>query len=213
MTTTATVLLVVAAALALSDWWAVHRGVRTVEYLAKPGTLVALVVVALALDAAHSGVRTWLVIGLVCSLAGDVCLMLPGDRMFLPGLVSFLAGHVSYIVALQLDRRSIPLLLLGVAVVVAGAMTVGRRIIGAVRQGPHAALAGPVAVYLVAISTMVASSFGTTVPWAIAGALLFYASDGILAWNRFVESRPRGPLAVMVTYHLGQAGLVLFLLG
>ena len=43
---------------------------------------------------------------------------------------------------------------------------------------------------------------------AIGGAVLFYVSDATLAWNRFLEPRRFGPLAVMVTYHLAQAGLV-----
>jgi len=33
---------------------------------------------------------------------------------------------------------------------------------------------------------MVASAFGSASAWAVGGALLFYASDGTLAWNRFV---------------------------
>ncbi|CAN5901971.1 hypothetical protein BH23ACT2_BH23ACT2_25520 [soil metagenome] len=37
------------------------------------------------------------------------------------------------------------------------------------------------------------------------------ASDATLAWNRFVEARPLGPLAVMVCYHARQAGLVAWL--
>ena len=58
---------------------------------------------------------------------------------------------------------------------------------------------------------MVVMAFGTSVPAAIVGALLFYASDGILGWNRFVQPLPHGRLAVMTTYHLGQIGLVLAL--
>ena len=41
--------------------------------------------------------------------------------------------------------------------------------------------------------------------------MLFYASDALIGWGRFVEARPWGDLAVMVTYHLGQVLLVLFL--
>ena len=47
----------------------------------------------------------------------------------------------------------------------------------------------------------------------IIGALLFFTSDGILAWNRFVKADRRLQIAVMVTYHLGQLGLLLSLLG
>ena len=61
------------------------------------------------------------------------------------------------------------------------------------------------------ISGMVVAAFGRASVAAVTGALLFYASDATLAWNRFVEGRRRGRLAVMVTYHLGQLGLVLSL--
>src|SRR5207249_662545 len=33
----------------------------------------------------------------------------------------------------------------------------------------------------------------------------------LIAWNRFVRSQPWMPLAIIVTYHLGQTGLVLSL--
>jgi hypothetical protein len=45
------------------------------------------------------------------------------------------------------------------------------------------------------------------------GAGLFYVSDALIAWNRFIEARPWGDLAIIVTYHLGQIGLALALVG
>ena len=44
------------------------------------------------------------------------------------------------------------------------------------------------------------------------GAALFVASDAMIAWDRFVAPFPAADLGIMVTYHLGQAGLVLSLL-
>jgi uncharacterized membrane protein YhhN len=99
----------------------------------------------------------------------------------------------------------------GIVVVLAAVAVVGRRIVAGVRAGEHPELVGPVIAYLVVISAMVISAFGTTAAWAIVGASLFYASDATLAWNRFLEPRRFGPLAVIATYHLGQVGLVLWL--
>jgi len=45
-----------------------------------------------------------LLAGLVCSLAGDVFLMLPEDR-FIPGLASFLAAQICYAIAFWSDAR------------------------------------------------------------------------------------------------------------
>jgi uncharacterized membrane protein YhhN len=72
---------------------------------------------------------------------------------------------------------------------------------------------GPVTAYMVVISTMVACAFGTRNGFAIVGASLFYASDSLIAWGRFLHDREWGRLAVMVTYHLGQIGLVLSIIG
>ncbi|MDQ2727613.1 MAG: lysoplasmalogenase [Actinomycetota bacterium] len=54
---------------------------------------------------------------------------------------------------------------------------------------------------------------GLLVVLAGGAAVLFYASDATLAWDRFVGPLRRGRLAVIVTYHLGQAGLVVSLAG
>jgi uncharacterized membrane protein YhhN len=41
------------------------------------------------------------------------------------------------------------------------------------------------------------------------GALLFFASDSILAWDRFLNPLPHARFRVMLTYHLGQIGIIL----
>lgn len=199
--------LVVAAA----DWWAVATDRRPVEYVLKPATMVVLIVAALALpDPVSDGAQLFIVAGLVCSLAGDVFLMLD-ERLFIGGLVSFLIGHVMYVIGLlRFDDITPPLLLVGVLVVLVAAAVVGSRVVrGAASTDER--LTVPVAIYMSVISLMVVMAFGTAVPIAIAGAVLFYASDGILGWNKFVEPVPHGRLAVMTTYHLGQIGLVLAL--
>ena len=105
MTAAAWALLVVAAVLAVVDWIGVARGSRALEYVGKPGALAALVLVALTLDPADGSARTWFVVALVLSLAGDVFLMLPRDR-FVEGLASFLLAHVAYVVGFTARRRS-----------------------------------------------------------------------------------------------------------
>jgi uncharacterized membrane protein YhhN len=69
----------------------------------------------------------------------------------------------------------------------------------------------PVVAYMLVISAMVSAVVATGVALAIAGAVLFFASDTLIAWNRFVRQRPWMPLAIIVTYHVGQTGLVLSL--
>ena len=78
------------------------------------------------------------------------------------------------------------------------------------------ALTIPVAIYGLVLSVMLVSALATLFrpEWTpvrrgmvIAGASLFFASDTMLAWNRFAAPLPQGRLWVMITYHLGQIGL------
>lgn len=196
--------------LAVADWWAVATARRSAEYVLKPLVMVALIAATVSLDdPSSSAVRWWMVAGLVCSLAGDVFLML--DDLFVPGLASFLVGHVAYIVALWnvgVDIVPLGVGLVAVAVLVA---TIGVRIVRGAR-GHDPRLGGPVGLYIGAISLMVASAIGTLVPAAIVGALLFYASDACIGWSRFGNDFRRARLWIITTYHLGQVGLVLSLL-
>jgi uncharacterized membrane protein YhhN len=204
-------LLVLAGVLAVGDWLAVARGSKPVEYLCKPGTLAALVGVALALDLAESDVRAWFVLALALSLAGDVFLMLPRD-LFVAGLTSFLLAHLAYVVGLDLHGGSAgELALAAVPVAVVGAV-LAIRILRAVVAGGHRELVGPLVAYVLVISAMVTSALASGSIWASAGAVLFFGSDALIAETRFVRPHHGAPVAIMVTYHLGQAGLVLSLL-
>ena len=211
MTSLAWALLALTGVAAIADWFAVAAGRRSLEWFAKPATLAALVGVAVALKPQYAATRGWFVAGLLFSLAGDVFLMLPRER-FIEGLASFFVGHVCYVVGFWLRPHRPGLLLLGLAVVLVGTATLGRRIVLAVKAGAEPKLLPPVAAYLLVISTMVVSAIGAGDARAAAGALLFYASDGTLAWNKFVKPFKAGRFAVITTYHLGQAGLVVSLL-
>ncbi len=208
MTSVAWAFAAAAAIVALVEWWATWEVRKPIRYVTKPLSLALLIVVAVTLEPFDDGVRTWMVAGLVLSLAGDIFLLGEKRSMFIGGLVSFLLGHIAYIVAMQSQFDSVGWLAVGAVVVATCVATVGRTIVTKVGAQGAQEMVGPVIGYLVVISTMVLAAFGTAAPWAIAGALLFYGSDATLAWNRFVEPRRILALMVMVTYHLAQAGLV-----
>jgi uncharacterized membrane protein YhhN len=197
-----------AAILAVLDWVAVARRMKPLEYVCKPAVMVALIVAAASFDV--SDAHKWaFVAALAFSLAGDVFLMLPADR-FIFGVGAFFLAHVAYIVGLRMESNAATSLLAGVVLVAAFAITVGRRIVLAVReQAPE--LATPVSAYVAAISVMVASAIATKNVYAAIGAVVFMASDTLIAWNRFVQPLAWAPVTIMVTYHVGQAGLVLSL--
>ena len=100
---------------------------------------------------------------------------------------------------------------MGLVVAVVAALVVGRRIVDGAAAADRA-LRIPVIAYMGAISAMVTFAFGTAVFFAIVGALLFFISDAVLGWTRFVSQFSRSRQLVMVTYHLGQMGLVLALI-
>ena len=207
MTSAAAFLLGMAAVFAVADWFAVWRGRKPLEYAAKPMALVALIGVTLTLVPEDESMRTWFVVALVLSLAGDVFLMLPRN-LFVAGLASFLLGHVAYVLGFGVEQAWPWILVVG-----AVGACVGAPIVLALLRDGHRELLGPVLAYMAVISVMVAAAAGEGDVLALGGAALFMFSDSVIAWNRFVRPLAWAPVTIMVTYHLGQAGLVLSLLG
>jgi uncharacterized membrane protein YhhN len=217
-------LMVVAAVAAAVDWVAVGTSNKQLEYLAKPAVLAALMAAAAAIPAGRIDLvdrRWWFVAALGACLAGDVLLMLPGE-LFVPGLAAFLAGHALFIGGFlqppspdggpPFSFSPTGLITAAVLVVVVESVPAAliiRSLSGNGRRG----LVAPVVVYMAAVVTMAVLACNVGNPTAAVGALLFLASDTVLALDRFVAPLPRGHLIVHVSYHLGQGLLVLSLLG
>ena len=199
--------LVVTAIVAVVDWVAVATSRRQLERVFKPAVMLALLGVALTISAAES-VRPWFLAALVFSLFGDVFLMLPKEQ-FIVGLASFLVAHALYVVGLIQAFSAWSFVAGSLIVVIPATLLVGAPLVQAIRGGSNPSLALPVMAYMGAISLMVVAAFGTGVVLAVAGGLLFFASDSILGWSRFVRSINHGRLATMITYHSGQVLLVL----
>ena len=212
MTATAWIFLAVAGALAVADWIAVSPGVRSkrAEYALKPATLLALIAVAMAIHPEDGAQRAVFVVALVLSLAGDVFLMLPRD-LFVAGLGSFLMAHLAYVVGFALLGVSPVRVVIGVVIVAIAGATVGLRIVKSV-IARHPPLTAAVVIYMTAISAMVVVAVGSGRTAAVVGALLFYCSDAMIAWDRFVRPFAWARPAIMSTYHLAQVALVLSLL-
>jgi uncharacterized membrane protein YhhN len=206
----ALVALVAAGVLAGGDWYSRWHIDARLEYVCKPGTMVALIAAAAFLDPRDEAVRSWFVAALVLSLVGDVLLMLPKEQ-FVGGLAAFLLAHVCYVagfVARGLRGPAVAVAIVGTAVVLA---PVVRRVLAGVRTN-EPELRPPVIAYLVVIGTMLAVAVASGNPLAAGAAGLFVASDSMIAWSKFVAPFDAAPVAIMVTYHLAQAGFVLSLL-
>jgi uncharacterized membrane protein YhhN len=152
------------------------------------------------------------------SLLGDVLLMISLDRMFIFGLAAFLFAHVAYVFGFQnelMEVTSWSVLL--IVILSVSAVRVMRRIVSAIRTKGQDRLVVPVIVYSTAISVMLYAAMTTIAnpAWKTSasffvsvGALLFYISDLILAWNKFVSPIKNGRVLNIAAYHFGQIGLI-----
>jgi uncharacterized membrane protein YhhN len=156
-----------------------------------------------------------LMIALVLCWIGDVALMLVSvnEVWFMTGLIAFLAGHIFYIISyrqhrwesterallpVQKIRFSLPVVLAGTGLIVILFPVLG-------------SLQVPVIIYSCVIIVMVMNAifrFGRTNSasfWMVlAGAILFMASDSILAINKFLGAIKMGGVYIMLTYITAQ---------
>lgn len=212
MTTIAWIAFAAAALAAIGDWFAVATSRHSIEYVCKPAAALFFLATAVALDPVHTDTRGWFCVALALCALGDVFLMLPRDA-FVPGLGAFLVAQACFAVGFALHVTSTTAVVVGIAVVVVAAVPIGSRFVRAlVARGDHA-LVGPVLAYMGAISAMVATAIAAGIAWGITGAACFFVSDTLIGETRFVAERRWGAIAVIVTYHLALAGLVLSLLG
>jgi uncharacterized membrane protein YhhN len=202
---------------AVIDWFAVARENKTLEWVFKPATM--LIIIFAARFAMQNAQDIWLaqffILGFLLSLAGDVLLMIPHERAFLLGLIAFLSAHVAYIVGMNAALPPLHALVLLIPIGILDSWFV-MRVVRALRASEQSALVTPIMIYAAIISLMLFSAWATLFrpEWTTArrtvviiGATLFFCSDAMLAWNRFVKSFRCGKVLIMITYHLGQIAL------
>ncbi|MBL8009136.1 MAG: lysoplasmalogenase [Flavobacteriales bacterium] len=192
--------------------YAQARGLHLLEFICKPMLLLVLSS-WFFFNSRRVGDRFTLLVqaGLFFSLVGDVALMFQhlDEFNFLIGLAAFLVAQICYAVAflqnvVEVDGAEgmwISLLLM--------VLLLSYGFFFAYDLLPYLdeALVLPVVAYAIAISLMGVAAgfrFRRTFPrsfWMVfAGALLFIASDSLLARNRFARPVPMGDVLIMVTY-------------
>jgi uncharacterized membrane protein YhhN len=196
------------ACLALLDWYAVARDDRRTEIWAKPSVLASLILVAVVLGATASAAGTWLLVALAFGLLGDIALLSDSMPRFQAGLGAFLVGHLAYLVCFALLGLTAPSWAWGGLVVLAVALFATRRVVPATHRSGGRALSVPVAVYSAVIGAMLVAAWFTGEPLVALGASVFVASDATLSVDRFVRPLPHARVVLMVTYHVGQALIV-----
>jgi uncharacterized membrane protein YhhN len=213
----------IALIMAFLDWAAVGLKWKTLRYITKPGVII-LILVWLGSNKAFFGPMLWFSAGLVFSLVGDILLVLPREP-FIPALLAFLLAHISYIIGFNSSPPLInfPGIILILIVLVSG-IQIFRSIITNMASDLVKKLRIPLLAYTLVISIMLLSALSTLIRpeppspggWnalpallVSAGAMLFFLSDTSLAWNKFVNPFPYANLIVMITYHLGQLGIII----
>jgi uncharacterized membrane protein YhhN len=183
-------------------------------YISKPLLMPLLAGYFLSEAKNKHSLSRWVLAALFFSWAGDVLLMFQekDSLFFMLGLSAFLLAHVFYIVFfLSIKNREQvkfrPLLLVIVAVYYAGLIYLLYPKLANMRI--------PVMVYGVVISAMFMLAMHMlhiknkkAGQWMMMGALLFVASDSVLAVNKFYQPFDGAGIIIMLTYGLAQLFIV-----
>lgn len=211
------IFLILALVFAALEALALQKNWFKLEVIAKPAVMIVLFI-WLVTSAGLEGALLWFGLGILFSLVGDVLLMISLDRLFLAGLAAFLLAQIAYIIGFNIPVPEMSIWGVALALIIGmGGARVIRRILEAVTAKGQGRMRIPIAVYGTVISVMLLSAMlkqfdPTWEAWAAllvgTGGFLFYISDIILAWNKFVAPIRHGRIYNIAAYHLGQIALI-----
>lgn len=217
--------LVVATGFALAHWVSIATESRKGILITKPMVMLPLIgwLMLETWQKGFEGSGTFAILlpfllALLFSLAGDVFLLW-SERFFLPGLISFMLAHICYIIGFR------PLIPPAGGFLTAGSLFFVLVLVGSclykiiarsLRLRGRVRMLVPLAAYSAVLSLMLFTA-GTRFlqpEWelraallAAVGAVLFYMSDIMNAWVRFVQPISHHQLKIMITYHIAQLSL------
>ena len=203
--------------IAALDWITVGLRLSWLGYLTKPGVMLALLV-WLWIASGFCGPMLLVGLALIFSLFGDIFLMLSAKR-FIPAIIAFSLAHLAYIIVFNniLPPINLPSIIIVVFTAITAFQIAHRTTIG-LRANQRKKMVPFIWVYSTLIAVMLLSALMTLVRpewenipalWVSAGALLFFLSDSLLAFDNFVSPIAYGQLKVRVSYHLGQIAIVI----
>lgn len=211
------VLTILMGASAVLNWIAAAADLRKVFAFTKIAVIALLIILFVLLGGIEK--RTiWFMLALLFSLAGDVLLLL-SSRWFLYGLAAFWLALMAYIIGYN---QTIPPLLpsvFGILLIAIPVFIIYRILRWEVQSKPHLRkMAIPIIGYTIILWLMVLSTsmslfksewqLQAALPAAL-GGVLFFCSDAMLAYDRFVKPFKQAHMLVMMTYHLAHFGLIL----
>lgn len=203
--------IIVFLAILAFDLFAVYSGYENLRSISKPLLMPVLIAdFIFSTKAFVSSLKKWVVLALVFSWLGDVLLMfdLMNNNFFIFGLIAFLIAHIFYIVFYERITRLENLrknywLFIPVLIYYSILIYVLSPHLGEMKL--------PVRIYGVVISYMLIQALQVAriknkqaSGMMIIGAILFIASDSILAINKFYSPFETAGIAIMATYGIAQ---------
>ncbi|PTU31528.1 lysoplasmalogenase [Stenotrophobium rhamnosiphilum] len=177
-------------------------------YVLKP--LTTIFIIGIAATVPEGNARAFMLLALVLSLIGDICLMFEGNGWFVGGLSSFLLAHLAFIPALLygVDSPTLPLWSAGIVL-----WGLGFFIWLLPKTGP---LKPAVLVYGTILMSLALAAIARwnvapteAARLALVGAILFVISDSALSVRKFVGSY-RGAQALILSTYWSAIGLMAF---
>lgn len=209
----------------LADWLSIIFEWKKFRPYAKVLGLVLLILWTLLTFELRPGLLGFeLILALTFGLLGDILLLFP-HKCFKWGLGAFLLGHLTYLkLFYDLIRVGFAEGLiapipgwawLGIGGIIAVALVGFNRVIIRNMREPRPWWLFQVALYCYAVCLSAVMAFGILTAglfaaeggwiWALAvGGVLFFVSDFVLAYDRFVRPFKPAHIVIMVSYHLAQ---------
>ncbi|WP_052487238.1 lysoplasmalogenase [Gordoniibacillus kamchatkensis] len=184
--------------------FALADGNMLLRWILKPGTIVLMIILASTAAREVGTYRNWVIAGLFFSAVGDSFLLMQGTEWFSFGVFSFLIAHLIYISAFITRWRFSAVHLLYLIPIALYSFFLLRGLHEGMITKNAGGMWGPILIYVIVISLMIWSAVISRSWVAITGAILFFLSDSLLAWNMFVNPIPLADFWVMVTYYTAQ---------
>jgi uncharacterized membrane protein YhhN len=211
-------LLVLAVASAIGHWISIYKSIRVAQIITKPAVMIFLFA-WLYFFAGLQGALFFFGLGILFSLVGDISLMwVESRKMFMVGLVSFLLAHIFYVIGFNRPLQPVNAFSLFLAVMIALlAAQIYKRVTVNLAARGLIRMKIPIVLYCIAISIMLLSAMqtifnenwkSTSALLVSLGASLFFISDTILAYNKFLKPIKNGRLLNLIAYHTGQILLI-----
>lgn len=142
--------------------------------------------------------KNLIIIGLMFGLVGDLFL-LNKEKFFKLGLFSFLINHIFYIAYFLKFKKSLNLIVLSLITLLS---IVYIKILFKKIEEKYKI---PVFFYITVISVMVITCFSANLNLSVKlGAILFFISDFVLSYNKFIKKVRFSETLILSTYYAAQ---------